>query len=1035
MTKCHKSRQELHRRMSLLDAAKVASSSSEVFKPPHLHFLPAMTSCLRFFAAALMLAAPLTTAAEEPDFSAELPRIPPTPPEKAIDTFQIKPGYRIELAASEPLVASPVAIGWDELGRMYVVEMRGYSEHRDEKLSRVRLVHDDDNDGVYDRVTNFADDLLWPTAVACWDGGVFVADAPDILYLKDADGDGKAEIRKRVFTGFGVHNVQGLLNSFHWGLDNRIHGSASSCGGQITLVNNPDAKPVNVNGRDFSFDPRTLDFRAESGGAQHGMSFDDYGRKFVCSNSDHCQQVMFEDRYIARNPLLAAPSARVSISTDGPQAEVFRTSAVEPWRIVRTRLRVAGSVPGPIEGGGRAAGYFTGATGVTVVRGSAFAGDEMQGMVVVGDVGSNLVHRKKLSLEGVQYRADRVDKESEFLTAKDNWFRPGQFANGPDGALYVIDVYREVIEHPASLPPVIKRHLDLDSGRDRGRIWRVAPEKWQRPKIARFDILTKSDLLALLSHENAWTRETAARLIYERQIPASAASLAELVAAEKTSVVGRVHALYALAGLGKLDGESVLIGLTASAPRLREHAVRLAGHELLKWPVETQHQVLRVLQSLADDEDPQVRLQLAFTLGDVPARQRISGLAKLLARDADDKWIRLACLTSVPDPYGMLDHALSVGDTDLMGVKPVMPDLALLAGRTKNNEALARIVVRLAALPEKDGALRISLLRSLMTGAGLSREQFLKAAAGKDEKLPQQLLARALADALKLVRANDQKDEVRRAAVQGLALGGFEQVAEPLAELLSPQQSKELQLAALRTLDTFGGKAPGQLILEHWSKLSPETRRGALDLLVSRKERASQLLAAIEAKEISAAEVDAPHVELLKKHADVGISQQAAKLFGSTALARRAEVVELYRSVLEKNGDVARGKQLFAKNCASCHKVEGAGHELGPNLAAMKNRGPETILLNVLDPNREVNPQYLSYVLVTGEGKTLTGIIAAESATSVTLRRADGQGDEVLRGDIDELRSTGLSLMPEGLEKELNQGAMADVIAYLMSLK
>lgn len=1007
-----------------------------------------MLSLRRLISAVVFSSLACVAVAEEPDFSAELPRIPPTPPEKAIDTFQVKDGYRIELAAAEPLVASPVAICWDELGRMYVVEMRGYSEHRDEKLSRVRLVHDDNNDGVYDRVTTFAEQLLWPTAIACWDGGVFVADAPDILYLKDADGDGTAEIRKRVFTGFGIHNVQGLLNSFHWGLDNRIHGSGSSCGGRITLVERLDPSPrpppqrregekapININGRDFSFDPRTLDFRAESGGAQHGMTFDDFGHKFVCSNSDHCQQVMFEDRYIARNPLLAAPSARVSIAVDGPQAEVFRTSPVEPWRIVRTRLRVAGAAPGPIEGGGRAAGYFTGSTGVTVVRGSAFADHDMYGMVIVGDVGSNLIHRKKLTLDGVQYKAERIDKESEFVASKDNWFRPAQFANGPDGALYAVDVYREVIEHPASLPPVIKKHLDLDSGRDRGRIWRIAPQKWVRSKPARFEKVTNPELIALLDDKNAWTRETAARLIYQKQTSAAPVTLTKLVAAEKASAAGRVHALYALAGLGKLDGESVLVALTSPSPRLREHAIRLAGQELRKWPVEVQQQVLRTLKALAGDEDAQVRMQLAFTLGDVQATQRIGGLAKILSRDADDKWIRLACLTSLTDPYGMLDHALSGGEEDLAAMKPVLPDLALLAGRTKNNEALARTSARLAALPEKDAALRIALLRSLMTGAGLSREQFLKAAAGKDDKLPQQLLALALVDALKLVQASDQNDAVRLAAAQGLALGAFEQVAEPLAELLSPQQSTELQLAALRTLDTFGGKEPGELILEHWSKLSPETRRSALDLLVSRPERASQLLAAITAKEIPPSEIDAPHVELLKQHADAVVREQAAKLFGSAALARRAEVVEQYRDALDKPGDVARGKQFFAKNCASCHKVEGTGHELGPNLAAMKNRGPETILLNVLDPNREVNPQFLSYVLVTNEGKTLSGIIAAESATSVTLKRADGQGDEVLRSDIEELRSTGMSLMPEGLEKQIDQGAMADVIAYLMSLK
>jgi putative membrane-bound dehydrogenase-like protein len=267
-------------------------------------------------ASVLVLLFTLPAHADEPDFSAELPRLAPVPAEKATDTFQVKAGYRIQLAASEPLVASPVAICWDERGRMYVVEMRGYSEHREEKLSRVRVLHDDNNDGVYDRATNFAEGLLWPTAIACWDGGVFVADAPDILYLKDTDNDGVADVRKRVFTGFGTQNVQGLLNTFLWGIDNRIHGSASSNGGQISVVNKPDVKPIAVSGRDFSFDPRTLDFRPESGGAQHGMTFDDFGHKFVCSNSDHCQQVMYEDRYVARNTLLAAPAGRAGCASE-----------------------------------------------------------------------------------------------------------------------------------------------------------------------------------------------------------------------------------------------------------------------------------------------------------------------------------------------------------------------------------------------------------------------------------------------------------------------------------------------------------------------------------------------------------------------------------------------------------------------------------------------------------------------------------------------------------------------------------------------
>ncbi|HVW37717.1 MAG TPA: PVC-type heme-binding CxxCH protein, partial [Pirellulales bacterium] len=382
----------------------------------------------------------------EIDYSGELPRILPVEPADAIKTFKVQPGFRIEQLAAEPLVNDPVAMCFDEDGRLYVVEMRGYSEEPDDMLSQVRLLEDVDGDGRFDKSTVFADKLSWPTAVICYGGGVYIGDAPDIFYCKDTDGDGKADVRQKVFAGFGKSNVQGLMNTFAWGLDNRIHGATSSSGGKITPADDPQATPVTVNGRDFAFDPRTKEFATTSGGAQHGMSFDDWGRKFVCSNSDHIQQVMFEDRYLARNPYLSSPSPRLSIAADGPQAEVYRVSPVEPWRIVRTRLRASGAVPGVVEGGGRPAGYFTGATGVTIYRGDAWPKQPYE-LAVVGDVGSNLVHRKKLEPNGLEFIAKRIDDKSEFVASTDIWFRPAQFANAPDGTLYIMDVYREVIEH------------------------------------------------------------------------------------------------------------------------------------------------------------------------------------------------------------------------------------------------------------------------------------------------------------------------------------------------------------------------------------------------------------------------------------------------------------------------------------------------------------------------------------------------------------------------------------------------------------
>ena len=365
---------------------------------------------------------------------------------------------------------------------MFVIEMRDYSEHRAEKLGRIRMLEDKDGDGVYETSTIFLDHLPWPTAVMCVNGGVLIGACPDIIFAKDTNGDGVADEVKTIFTGFGSTqtklNVQGLFNNFNWGLDNRIHGCSGEDGGMVTQAMHPNAPPLDVRGKGFVIDPRDWSMTTEAGGGQYGISFDPTGRMFTCTNSSHCEMFMYDSRYAARNPFATLPDPRISIAADGPAAEVYRVSPEEPWRVIRTRWRVAGLVGGPVEGGGRSAGYFTGATGITIYRGDAF-GPEYVGDAFVGDAGGNLVHHKHIrpGPDGIEPIAERPndEKKIEFAASNDTWFRPVDFANAPDGCLYICDMYREVIEHPWSIPPEIKKYLDLDSGRDRGRIYRIAP--------------------------------------------------------------------------------------------------------------------------------------------------------------------------------------------------------------------------------------------------------------------------------------------------------------------------------------------------------------------------------------------------------------------------------------------------------------------------------------------------------------------------------------------------------------------------------
>jgi len=999
----------------------------------------------------VMVTAPAVRA--EDDFATQLPRIAPLEPAEALKSFKLLPGFRIELVAAEPDVVDPVALCFDERGRMFVAEMRGYSEDRDKKLSRIRLLEDTDNDGRFEKSTVFADELLWPTAVFWTNGGLLVADAPDVLFLQDTNEDGQADERNVVLSGFGTGNVQGLLNSFQWSLDNRIVGSASSSGGLVTsllpeyfsfdklrfeaVVNRPLRQPVNLRGRDFALDPgHNLKVEPLTGGGQHGLTFNDWGDRFVCSNSDHLQQILYEDRYLARSPYVAISGARVSIAADGPQADVFRTSPVEPWRELRTKLRVSGKVPGPVERGGLASGYFTSATGVTVYRGNAWE-EEYRGQVFIADVGSNLIHRKRLVDTGILYRGERIDEKTEFLTSTDNWFRPVQMANAPDGCLYVCDMYREVIEHPASLPPDIKKHLDLSS-RGRGRIWRIVPEAFQQPQRPRLHEAENAELIELLGHSNGWHRDTAARLLYPRLslLPNEDSARLRTMAVEAKSPVARIHAIAALHGRYE---HLELKTLADPHPRVRQVAVRFAETQLSN-SAPTWDDVRRSVFELADDEDPRVRWQVALSIGEAPSGpQRNRAIMRLIENDTQNQ---------LPDA---ILSSLRRGAGDVFAR---LVENRVLRESSRGRTLLRRLAEQVDRQPE-DTDLDVEDKRRFFSAAGalvdLAEEdklaaeiarstieavspetatQISRATGRRSEKLFRQAITLALLTA----PDRDVPSEQRHKAVEQLRRASFDEAGPVLAELLTPGEPSEIQTAAIATLGFFKDSAAAAIIIDRFPALSPALKARAAEQLCSSKEDAQLVLDAVEAKQIAATDLgpDAWR-RLITSFEDEQFRERARKLFEAVRPADRKEVVEAYREALSLTGAKDRGKAVFAKQCASCHKVEGVGHELGPSLAAMKQRGAEAILVNVLDPNREVNPQFVSYALLTSDGKALSGLIASETATSITLKRAENATDTVLRVDIEELKSTGQSLMPEGLEKQLDKQSLADLIAYLMT--
>lgn len=961
--------------------------------------------------------------AAEQDFSAQMPHVPPKNPTDALASFQTIPGYQIQLVAAEPLVYDPIAMAFDEFGDMFVIEMRGYSEDRDLNIGQIRFLQDTNNDGAIDKATVFADNLAWPTAITCYDGGVFAIVPPNLIYLKDTTGDGRADLRRVIYTGFLTDNVQGMANSLQWGLDNRIHGAGGRKTSTLTRPDQPNTKPVVLKGQDFSFDPRTLDLTPISGGAQHGMSFDDWGRKFVCSNSVHLQMIMYEDHQLGPNPLTYAPSPRLAIAEDGPQAPVFRISPIEAWRIIRTKLRVSGASKGLLEGGGKPAGFFTSATGATIYRGDAFP-SFMFNTPIIGDVGSNIIHRKSLTPNGVALTSNRIDPAREFVASTDTWFRPVQFANAPDGSLYAADMYRQTIEHPNSFPPSVKINLDLTAGRDHGRIYRIAPSNFKPRPIPRMGDATTTELVALLDHPNAWHRDTASRLIFQRQDTTAIKSLRALLRNSKLPQA-RLHALAGLQALNVLQTPDILAALNHNHPRVREFALRyLTPNDAANNPA-----IASRLIQLAKDTDTRVRFNTALISTDT------STLATILLKNPEDTWIKLAVFSNLSKQSTPTFTQQLATDATFVNNPDAWPVFETLGRHLAKRNQITDAASTLAQLDKQHKSAAAAFLRGL--DLGLSKAN--KPLASHLTKSNQPQAAQTLNNYIKraLATAADFKAPLndRVQAIDMLSLASFDQSQPALTDCLTSRQPKDVQLAALATLDRYtpSSKSPiPAIILDAWPSLPPAARPTALAFLLNHPTRAHALLDRIEDKSFPTSDLQAYHIDRLIRSSST--RERARQLVLVDTETPRLQIAEHYNQAITKlTGDKQRGRALFTTNCTACHKLENVGLELAPNLAAFAARGQNAIITNLFDPNREVDPAYTTYLLETNDGRTLAGMVTAETPTSIILTRADGHTDTLPRTQIKSLQSTGRSLMPEGLEAALDEQAAADLVAYIMS--
>lgn len=946
---------------------------------------------------------------EENDF-----RIPPRSVEDAIQSFEVAEGFEMQLVAAEPNVVEPILISYDENGQMYVAEYlkfpsKGGVSYRPD--GRIRMLRDLDGDGHYEWSQVFANNIEWPTGILPWKGGVYVVAAPDLWYFKDTDGDGEAEVREKLFTGFGFRNDEGTANNLIWGLDNWIYGAGSNSSGDIRPVNDPDAKPLSLRNRDFRFHPETLEFQTISGSQQYGNSIDDWGNRFICENSKPAVQVVLPSHYLERNPYLPVSNLLAEI-WEGD--DVYRISPPEPWRKARTKVRLASDrvYAAPFV----AHDVFTGTTGVTIYRGDAYP-DSTKGNLFVGDVQSNIVHRRVLEKDGAIFKAVRVDKETEFVRSSDNWFRPTNFSNAPDGTLHISDMYREFIETPDSLPDDIYAKTDFSSGENYGRIYRLAPKGFKAPPPPQLGKASISEWVSTLENPNSWWRETASRLIYQSQDTSAVPLLRELLKTSK-SELARLHALYALEGFKAVEANDIEKALRDKSSGVRKHAIVLAESHL-----QSHSGILKRVMQLTKDSDPHVRFQAAFSLGSVDDSKVAATLAGIAQRDVEDIWIRTAVLSAVPE----------------MAIKI----LEVAAGQSKQSPEFLRLLLQVVGARNQEEEIQKAL--TLISDADRSKTRSMVLALGEGQLRAQTNLSRVaqsdpttgklieelIEGAIETLSSSAENESRRRQAVNTLAHGVYETVSEPLTQLLSASESSTIQLSALAVLSGFGMDETGSALIEAFPKQSPQVRSETIETLLSRESWTRELLEAVEANQIVRGEITSVRQDLLKEHPSADIKTHAIKLFGQGASSRDA-VIDDYRSALDLVGDKERGRSIFEQQCMVCHRLGTKGLRVGPDMATIQNRTAESLLVQILDPNRDVLASYTQYFIELLDGSLVSGRIESESPASITLQRAGGAEETILRQNISSIKASNRSLMPEGLEHAIDKQQMRDLIALLL---
>ena len=931
-----------------------------------------------------------------PAFQAPKPRgemTDPTPAHRALESFRVPAGWTLDQVAGDDLVQSPVAIDFGADGRLWVCEMADYPNGLRGGLEpggRVKVLTDTDGDGRMDRAEVVADGLPFPTGLMTWNEGVLVCAAPEVRWIRPDHGPGEV-----LLSGFATHNFQARVNGLRWGLDGWVYGAGGLFGGQIH--SHRAGTDTDARQRDFRFRPESGEFQALPGVSQQGRVRDDFGEWFGNDNGS----LLWHFPLPAEASALGVEPVQARIPSNRDDNRVFPISrTLERFNDPHT------------------ANHLTSACAPEIYRDSAM-GAELAGDVFVCEPVHNLIRRARLSRDGVTFAARRVAEESsrEFLSSSDSWFRPVEVRTGTDGALWVVDMHRFVVEHPRWIPPERLKQLEVRAGAEGGRIYRLRRQDAAVTPLPRLKGLSPKALAQRLGSPNGPLRDLAQRELLSLPPVSWRRALPEVtsLASEPRSPAVRAQALSLLALRGGLTEPLLASALRSKHPGLVSVA--------LGWmPSGAEGNRLLTLHGEALDHDPALRFHrsLALSRGDAAA---MLPLVQQLSRWPDDPWMRVGALAAARRQPDAFLAALSRAPELLLHRGSLMTELLTVWDHPAAIATAERCLVLLDRTGAADDPLRLSWW--------MAAEAF-KTPSRTLDALRQRWRESLSVQLPESLRNSDIPERIRIAAVR-LRIAQLQAAGRPPSEavaFLRTPLSPPIRKALLDGLQQWGHPEIGTATLEGWRSLREADRRDRLELLLGRPDWIPGLLTAIEQGTVSASNFSPTQIAGLRQHRDATLRSRASNVLPPSA-PESAALLKRFAAAEKLQGDPIRGRGLFEERCSSCHAVRGHGPAVGPDLASFATKPFDAFLMAIVDPNAAVDPRHSALTVALADGREWTGVVSESSTTRLTLLLPGGQEEVIPKDSLRSQTPLGRSLMPEGLTDGWTPQSMADLWAWI----